>query len=425
MVRTTVLKALLFCTFWLLLSTVSVAQESPEGSKISQGWVRFMIDRTATVPFETIQQAIKELLPSEEAPDLFVIMLHGYDMGAAESRRMYDGLSSTLRENLGTLNVAYLGVQWDSGGGNLLNPAGDYFQTLSRSRDLGRGPLRQMLLQLQEQSPETPVAVMAHSMGCEVILAAVVPEFSYDQYGPRSGIFEAERELTLAMAVFAGSDLDYDVWYKGGDSALLWFDRCRLTWATLTDPSTQGDRVLSLRSRIRGKALGTLFPRMTLGQLDRVVPSGRFYLDGQDVPSNHAFDSYFNPARVFRIGQALSSLLLPAPQEPEELAAMREVLQTPDEPTRLLPYLDSPYAGAAFCALWKIERLNCGDARHMTDRTLEKAVLMLANTAQAVWREQAHSECVTMRKAQYPTAQMMIKAGAPPWARPPRYRPQP
>ncbi len=404
----------------ICLSGSTWAQDVEIPTTGDASWAHFWVDSSASTTAEAVQTCLDDL--AKQQPEVIVVMLHGYDMGQEESTRMFDALARGVRAGLPDQSVGLVGLQWESGGGNIINPTGDYFNTLSRARDVGRGPLRQVLLGVAERFPHQPVALLTHSMGCEMAVAALVPEAKYTQYAPKGGTYEANREITITMAAFVGSDLDYDVWYQAGDAALRWFDRCQMTWSTLSDPTTRGDRVLSLRSRIRGKALGSLLPRMTQGQLDQVIPARRFYLDGMAVPANHAFDAYFNEARLARILGVLRYLTTPGQPEPQELVAMREVMETPDDLSQLLPFLDSSYTGAGFAALWRIERINCGDARHMSDQTLERAVLMLVDSPQQVWREQAHSECVTMRKGQYPTAQMMTRAGAPPWARPSRYQ---
>lgn len=404
----------------MLLTGSPWAQEAEIPTEGDPSWAPLWIDGSATVEPEAVARCLEAL--AAQRPEVIVYMLHGYDMGREESSRMYDALARGVRAGLPNQSVGLVGLQWESGGNSLINPSGDYFNTLARARDIGRGPLRQVMLGAAERFPNPPVAILTHSMGCEMAVAAVVPEVKYAQHAPKASIYEAQRELSVTLAAFVGSDLDYDVWYQAGDAALRWFDRCQMTWSTLSDPTTRGDKVLSLRSRIRGKALGSLLPRLTQGQLDFVIPARRFYLDGQAVPSNHAFDAYFNEARLARILSVLRYLTRAGEPEPDELRAMREVMETPDNLAELLPHLDSPYTGAGFATLWRVERLNCGDARHMTDQTLERAVLMLADSPQQVWRAQHDSDCVTMRKGQYPTVQMMNRAGAPAWARPARYK---
>jgi hypothetical protein len=401
----------------LLFGPATLAQEQP--LPFASLWV----DDSGTVSARALQQTMQRVAEQEPQPRQIVLLIHGYDMGREESSRLYRALTEQVKERLSPDPVAVVGVQWSGVGGSFLNPAGAYFGKLSLARSIGRGPLRQLLLGLQDRYPNVPVTVLAHSMGCEITVAAVAPEIVYAENPPRLSTYEPQREIVLTMAAFVGSDLDYDIWYKSGDAALKWFDRCQLTWSTVSDPTARGDKVLSMRARVRGKAAGALFPRLTLGQLDRVIPARRFYLDGAEVPSDHAFDSYFDDSRLDRIMAALRFLTRPGQPEPAELAAMRKVLETPDDLRRLLPMLDSPYAGAAFCALWRVERLNCGDARHMTDQTLERVVLMLADSPKSIWPVQASSECVTLRKGQFPTDKTMTRAGAPPWARPDRWTP--
>ena len=412
---------------WILILAVllgpALAQEQPTSLALPSHAVLW-VDDSATVTSEMLGQTLLEVSQQENEPQQIVVMLHGYDMGPEESSGHYRRLTEQVRRGLSPDRVALVGLQWASGGNSLLNPAGDYFNTLRRARAVGRGPLRELLLALQESHPGVPITLLAHSMGCEIAVAAVVPEIGYGEHAPEGEAFEPEREIPIALAAFVGSDLDYDFWHKSGAAGLKWFDRCQLTWATVSDPTAVADRVLSMRARIRGKAAGALFPRMTEEQLDKVIPLRRFYLDGRQVPSNHALDAYFDDSRLARILAALKFLTQPGAPEPEELEATRTVLELADEPRFLLPYLDSPYAGAAFTALWRLEYLNCGSSRHLADQTLEEAVLLLPDRAKAIWPLQARSECVTLRKGQFPTAATMTKAGAPPRSRPPRWSPQ-
>lgn len=358
---------------------------------------------------------------SPAVPDQIVLFIHGYDMGAEESGQKYEELARTLRRDLGPGDAMILGLQWNSGGHSFLNPLGDYFSTLERARSIGRGPLRQLLLKLQNTYPEIPISVFAHSMGCEMTLSAVAPEIAYKEEAPKGPTYQPERSVRLAFAVFAGSDLDYDIWQQSGSAAMNWFERVGLTWLTVSDPATQGDKVLSFRTRIRGKAAGSLMPLMTEEQLDSVLPARKLILDSKDVPVDHELDSYFRPARVERLVATLR-FLTDLGAEPSELKEVQRVLDAPEELPALRKYLDSPHAGAAFVALWRIEHLLCGSSQHLADRTLEKAVLLLADRPKAIWALQAQSQCQTLRHALFPSEATMRRAGAPYRSRPERYR---
>ena len=398
-------------TLWLVLfvcSCSALAQESYRSVRLPNAEI---LD----------ESAVRAIVESSAPPDQILLLIHGYDMGAEESGRKFEELSRTLRSELKPREVLILGLQWDSGGHSILNPLGDYFDTLQRARTLGRGPLRQILIGLQEEHPEVPITVLAHSMGCEVTLAAVAPEINYTEQPPTGPTYQANQGVRLAFATFAGSDLDYDIWHKSGSAAMNWFNRVGLTWITVSAPATQGDKVLSFRTRLRGKAAGSLMPLMTEQQLDTVLPSRKLTLDDKDVPVDHELDSYFRPARVKRLVETLL-FLTDLGDEPPELSAIQAALDAPNELPPLKKLLDSPHAGAAFVALWRVEHLLCGSSAHLADRTLEKAVLLLADHPKAIWALQDHSECKTLHHALFPTEQTMRRAGAPYRSRPPRYR---
>lgn len=407
---------------WLLIALClclpSPAQEQPTSLIIPPPYAKFLVQPDSTVNEATLTAALEDVARQEQRPEQIVLLIHGYDMGVEQSSWLFEPLALSVKSGLYPSAAAVVGVQWDSGGGGF-----DYFSTLARARQIGRGPVRQLMLALRERYPEATLSVFAHSMGCEITVAALVPEIAYEDNAPEGAAFRPSEPLSLVMAAFAGSDLDYDMWIRYPDAARLWFERCRLTWSTLTDPGGPGDKVLSLRARIRGKAMGVLMPPLPQDVVDRVVPAGGLYLDMDNLPSNHELDAYFSSSRLTRILAALRYLTVPRSPEPKELAAMREVVETPDDVATLVSYLDLPYGGAAYAALWRLEHLNCGDSRHLADGTLSQAARLLADSPQQVWRMQAHSDCVTMRKGLFPTARMMTRAGAPPWARPSRYKP--
>ncbi len=394
--------------FLLVFSFPAVAQES---------YIPLWVKDSTLID----EAGLDRVTGSSSTPEQIIVLIHGYDMGQSESERKYRELAGHLEQNLTPRSLHIVGLQWDAGGHSFLNPLGDYFNTLERSRSIGRGPVRQLFLALQEAHPGVPLTVLAHSMGCEVTLAAVAPEIAYREENPKGETFAPEEDVRLTLAAFAGSDLDYDIWQHGGTAAMRWFENVGLTWMTVSDPVSQGDRVLSFRTRLRGKAAGSLMPLMTEEQLDTALPGRRLVLDGEEVPVDHELDSYFRPRRVQRLSQALLHLT-DFGQEPPELLAVRQVLDAPEALPALRRHLDSPHAGAAFVALWRVERLLCGDSRHLADQTLERAVRLLASRPKAIWPLQASSDCKTLRRGLFPTNDTMRRAGAPYRTRPDRYR---
>ena len=285
-----------------------------------------------------------------------------------------------------------------------------YRETVPLARSVGRGPTRELLLELQKEYPKAHLSVFAHSMGCEVAAAALLPEIVYHEYVPFVDPFRPDHAVQLDMIVLAGSDLDYDFWYKSGISARALENRTRLTWLTVADYLTKGDKVLNTRKRIRGRAGGSSFPRMTLEQLDQTVGERRIFIDQRSIPRGHQFLDYYETKRLDRILSTLRYLTAARAPEPEEIEVLDEILAAPNRPGALLPYLDEPGYTAKFYALWRIERLNCGDARHMTDLTLDDIVELLRSDPQKVEEMRSSTECVTVQKAHFPTEKTLTEA---------------
>lgn len=386
-------------------------------------WTSLWLAEGGLVAENDLKVTLDALGHQATSPKQIIVFLHGYDMSKQDGKRFFGKLAQSLGSNLAQDSSLYLGLQWDSGGALF---GSDYFKMLERARDLGRAPLRQILLELKKRYPELPILIFAHSMGCEMATAALVPEMAYRSQTPKAEVFALHQLINVQMAVFAGSDLDYDIWRQNPKAGLSWFKRCGLTWVTLSDPTQRGDKVLSLRARIRGKAMGALVPQMTEDQMELSLGAGKLYIDSEDIPSDHEFDSYYSAKRIKSLAKVVSYLsavkVNPALASPPELEAMGVVMRAPKSLSALTPYLDSPYAGAVLASLWRIERLECGSARHLADGSIEEAIRLLADQPKLIWPLQTHSACRTLRLGLFPTPATMARAGAPEWARPEKWR---
>lgn len=415
---------LLFIAFvgFILVAGLSYAPAAVEAEP-SPLWTGLWLAEGGLVAENNLKATLDELGRQASNPKQIIVFLHGYDMSEKDGKRFFDKLAQSLSTNLDRDSSLYLGLQWDSGGALL---GSDYFKMLERARDLGRAPLRQILIELKKRYPELPLVIFAHSMGCEMATAALVPEMAYLSQAPKAEVFALQQVIKVQMAVFAGSDLDYDIWQQNPKAGLNWFKRCDLTWVTVSDPTKRGDRVLSLRARIRGKAMGALMPQMTEEQMALSLGAGKLYIDSEDIPSDHEFDSYFSAKRIKRLAKVVSYLsavkVNPALARPPELEAMGVVMRLPKSISALAPYLDSPYSGAALISLWRIELLECGSARHLADGSIEGAIRLLVDQPKLIWPLQKNSACRTLRLGLFPTPKTMARAGAPEWARPEKWR---
>ena len=414
-------KLFLLFTLMLLMLCVPVwgdDKELPAPTVAPVGYAQLWIDETGLASVETLKATLAELKEQEPNPEQIFVFIHGFDDPRDYTTNEYNELVQRIQEQYKDhpTRLGMVGLQWDSAvTGSILSTDKVYFEKIPLARSIGRNPARHLLFALQDRHPKAHITLLAHSMGCEIAAAALLPEISYADYEPFVDTYLPAKTLKISMMVLAGSDLDYDFWYKSQLPGKDLTERCGLTWATMSDYLGKGDKVLNVRGKIRGKAGGAAFPRMTLDQLNQTVSRRQWYLDHQNIPRDHLFQVYYDSARLKNLVAALRFLTEKGPK-PKAFAELDQVLAAPDDLNILLPYLDSENYAVKFYALWRIEKINDGDARHMTDLTLEKIATMLKDHPQQIWREMKTTDCVTVRKGQFPTEKTMIKAGAPPWA---------
>jgi hypothetical protein len=421
------LRRLLFLLLFLSLPLAAQTEpapteEAPPPPVQPKNFSSLWADKTATVTPEAVAATIEGIKKQQADPEHIVLFVHGFDVARDSSTEAFDALASRLATEFAKTNsrVAYAGMQWDSlADGGIFDLPGQYFAKVPLARSVGRGPARQLLLEIQKAFPKARITVMAHSMGCELTAAASVPELTYTD-GAEQFVetYQPDKDIYLHMVVLCGSDLDYDIWSKGKVSARdQEHARMKMMWSTVAPYNGEGDKVLTLRGRVRGRAGGSAFPALTLEQLETVLTNRRVIFDGENIPEDHHFSLYYNEARLQRIVPTMLYVANPKGPMPNDMAEVANVMAAPNDLNSLIGYLDGPLYGSRYYALWRLEHLNCGDARHMSDGTLEKIGRMLKDKPQKIWREAPKSECITVKKEQFPSEKMMTKAGAPPWAR--------
>lgn len=413
---------------WLLLLTVPALAQDPspspspappppvEPKEYSQLWV----DKTCVVTPEAVAATVAGVKKQNAKPEHIIVFIHGFDVSRDSSTAEFDALALRLRKHLEPTraSVAYAGVQWESASDqSIFELANVYWEKISVARSTGRGPTRELLFALAKAFPKSRITLMAHSMGCEVAAAAIIPEVDYADQVPFVPTCQPETDVKLQMAVLCGSDVDYDMWAKSHAVARNQNERCKLMWHTVAPYLGKGDNVLDTRAKMRGKAAGSAFPKMTLEQLDLTLAHRRAIFDGEDIPTDHKFSKYYNDARLARIVPVMLYIDNAKLPKPPEIAEIDDILNAPDDLPSLLPYLDNGHYGTLYYTLWRLERMNCGDARHLTDGTLEEIGRMLKGKPQQIWRKAPTSECKTVKEGQFPSEKMMTKAGAPPWAK--------
>jgi alpha/beta hydrolase family protein DUF900 len=404
-----------FIAILIFVTSLCSAQSEEGPTEFAPLW----IEKSAVAEPGAVQATLDRLAEQEPDPEQILVFIHGFKKPRQGSTRDFNLLSKRVEAKLdrSKTRVGLVGVQWDSStsitkvkGLDALRMIRAYRDSVSLARSVGRGPTRELLLALQEKYPKAHLSVFAHSMGCEVATAALLPEIAYEDYPPFIEPFRPDQDVQLDMLVLAGSDLDYDFWYKSGISARELEERTRLTWLTVSDYLTKGDKVLNTRKRIRGRAGGANFPRMTLEQLDQSVAERRIFLDRRGIPRGHQFLDYYEEPRLERILDTLRYLTEARAPQPDEIAELDEILAAPDQLESLLPYLDRPGYSSKFYALWRLERVNCGDARHMTDLTLDELTELLRSDPEKISEVRQKCECLTVQKAQFPTEKALMEA---------------
>lgn len=417
-----------FLTVLISLGLPSWADDLPmqhEGKP--SNYAQFWIDETATTTPEAVAETLADLSHQGDNFDHIVVMSHGFDLDEKVSTQQLEWLSDKfLREfkTKGAQKVGLVSLQWHSATGATIVPlGGDYLRKVALARSGGRGPARQILFALQDKYPKAHISLVGHSTGCELVTAALVPELTYDGTLPFVETYEPNRELKVLMDILVGSDTNYDLYYTGKVSAAQTVGRARLTWQTMVPLVPQDkDEVLVLRAHLIGRPLGSRFPRLTMEQLDKAVSERRWLIDSREIPLSHLFVDYFSDERVARFSDCMKYLANPKAPQPKLLKEMDQVLADKAEVKTLSRRLDNENAGVTFYALWRLEKLLCKDSRHLTDDTYENLVEMLRTHAQKIWRTHQDSQCVTIQKGIFPTSKMMTKAGAPPWARPAKWK---
>jgi hypothetical protein len=283
------------------------------------------------------------------------------------------------------------------------------------ARGVGRYGLRQLLLGIQQRFPQARLSLFGHSLGCEVIAAAMFPNLPYEEEeSAKLPAFEPDKEFYVDLVSLAGSDLDYDIFYESSIPVRVENPRARLVWQTMSPAIGETkDKVLSLRANVRGIAGGSAFPRMTEQQYDTFFGARRFVLDNVDIPPSHDILLYYDENRMGRLTGAMVFLADPKAPKPPELAEMDALSALPDQVSALVPYLDSPLISTQVYAIWRLEKILDGGSQYLANDYLASLARMMRNTPAKVKMARKDSPSVLVREGYWPTRRQMKRAGAP------------
>lgn len=400
---------------FLLLSLACQAQ--------SPAWVPVYLGEGHSIDPPALQQALQTMRQAEPKPQHIVFLFHGYNVPRESSQKDYDELAQRIQDfyKKAGLRPLIVGLQWESAEpGNLLpwQVEESYLKVLGRGRSLGRDACRQVVLATEKQYPKVPINFLCHSMGCEVAVATFLPAINYvDEIIPGPA-FEPKRMISPNFVGLAGSDLDYDLWYKSNVDLGTSRPIARMMWMTQSDYIRDRDKTLAMRSTIRGDAGGTFFPRMTEKQYDLLFKNRAVMFDDEDIPRGHEFTRYYDENRLERMLTTAVFVANPKAPKPLEVVDADRILKLPARPEVLRPWLDNEHVTAQMYALWRLEQIFTGSSKHFADESLDKVHRMLRKTPSEVWKEQKRTEVRSIREGYWPTETQMTRAGAPAWARP-------
>lgn len=386
------------------------------------GWVPAWIDESGDLSDEAVQQVVDGVAARQARPDHVILLVHGFNNTRSYSAALYDDLAPRIHGAFAKLGqeVAVVGIQWDSAAsGRLLALPGEYEGKVPLARKVGRFGARRVMLALQERFPSSRLSLFGHSMGCEVAAAALVPHLKLDPITDAAGAFRPEEPLAFHVVVLAGSDLDYDVAYKGG--VPMAHARGNLLWMTMSRLYRRADRdrVLDLRALLRGKAMGSTLPRMTGAQYRSLMEARKVVFDNERIPSSHSFLHYYDDVRLGRLAATMAHLAAPTSvPRPEDLAVLDRVMEAPNTVEGLRPWLDSRKLSAAVYAAWRLENLLGDGEKHFEDETLTHVADGGVNRPRAVRVHHGESPCALIREGLWPTRGQLARAGSPAWASP-------
>jgi len=283
-----------------------------------------------------------------DGPVQVLVMVHGFQTPTTSADEDYQGIAAQFGKQCSRAGVRpfLVGVHWDSGSdalgkwlpkavGNRItsllgfknavkNP---YLEKVSYARQVGRNGLRSILLRLQDAAPETPVNVLAHSLGAEVVVSALAPErYLASQPGE---IAEQSRTLRLGVVTLAGADVDYDAFDRDRkDNAARALGQAQVWWITVPGEKT-ADGMLELRRGAgRGDAMGNRGVKLSRNDADRLLRRRGLVIDMGDVPVKHGFGDYCTANRVEALARSYCYLADPNTAEGSVslLAALDRVL---------------------------------------------------------------------------------------------------
>lgn len=371
-----------------LLSITQPAHAGQTASAVARGapsYHRIILNKDgmpAEGALETLQAEVRRDLAA--GPAQVLVMVHGFQTPLEDGERDFGTIADRMRQEgaQAGLRTSIVGVHWDSGtrdlgkwlpkavGSRITSLLGfkkavknPYLEKLAEARNNGRTGLRAVVFGLQEVAPDAPVHLLAHSMGAEMVVAALAPEArsgEKETAGERA-IERPGRALRVGMVTLVGADLDYDYFCRDHESGLeRALGRAQVWWITVPKEK-HADGMLELRKAAgRCDAVGNRGLKLCQDDLNRLLGRRALVVDMGGVPTKHEFTDYLTEERVRALVASMLYL-----EHPEAPAARRSVLAALDEVLNADPgTLRLASDGSACLRLYTAWRTNSGAARY-------------------------------------------------------------
>jgi hypothetical protein len=270
-----------------------------------------------------------------------VVMLHGFATPHWVAEKNFTIAAGRLREQsvAAHLRMGIVGVHWDSHVGEpprwlseaaaarvtsllgmkkaVRNP---YLAKTRLAREAGRTGARSVFFKLQEAFPRATFHVIAHSLGAEMVVAALAPAGSARK-GESTEIDQPERELRLRMVTLVGADMDCDTFVRPGSTARTALRRADLWWVTVPAKG-KADGVLELRRAAgKGDAVGNCGMKLEREDLDMLLRRRALVVDQKDIPATHSSPKYMTEWRAEAVVRSIAYL-----RDPESAFGKSSVL---------------------------------------------------------------------------------------------------
>ena len=296
---------------------------------------------------EALVQSIRPAATASNAQ--IVLMVHGFNTSGTRKRREYRQIAADLQRGARGLPITIVpvGVDWQSYPGAALEwvprAVGYHFTSLlgfkkalrnpydaklAVAREAGALGMRDMLLRLRQEFPDTATHALAHSLGSEIVVRALAHEPA------------EEEEPQLGLVALAGAALDHDAFTRQAKHSLRpALERGSAWWITVPEAGRADAALEFLRGSLRKDAVGNVGLTLERADFARLMQRGGILFDNSHIPIHHDHVAYYTRGRLRRLVLTLDQLRqLPAATPQATPHLVERLLSAPPArpPTRIL-----------------------------------------------------------------------------------------